>query len=62
MSPNELVDLGTDILPVARVCELLDVPRSSFYERRSRRPSRRVLVNAILRASGDTQNRPVIDV
>jgi transposase InsO family protein len=50
MSPNELVELGTDILPVARVCELLDVPRSSFYERRSRRPSRRALVNAILRA------------
>jgi transposase InsO family protein len=50
MSPNELVELGTEILPVACVCELLDVPRSSFYERRSRRPSRRALVNAILLA------------
>ncbi len=40
MSPNELVELGADILPVARVCDLLDVPRSSLYERRSRRPSR----------------------
>lgn len=50
MSPNELVELGTDTLPVARVCKLLDVPRSSYYERRSRKPSRRALVNAILKA------------
>ncbi len=50
MSPNELVELGTDVLPTAQVCKLLDVPRSSFYERRSRRPSRRALVNAILQA------------
>ncbi len=31
------------------MCKLLDVPRSSFYERRSHRPSQRALVNAILR-------------
>ncbi len=32
------------------MCKLLEVPRSSYYEQRSRRPSRRTLVNAILRA------------
>jgi hypothetical protein len=38
MSATELVDLGKEILPVAKVCRLLEVPRSSYYERRSRRP------------------------
>ncbi len=32
------------------MCKLLEVPRSSYYEQRSRQPSRRALVNAILRA------------
>lgn len=50
MSTTELVALGEGLLPKARVCRLLDVPRSSYYEQRSRRPSRRALVNAILRA------------
>lgn len=50
MSPNELVALGAETLPVARVCKLLDVPRSSYYERRTRSPSRRSLANAALRA------------
>jgi transposase InsO family protein len=35
---------------VTKVCDLLEVPRSSYYERRSRRPSRRALANAVLAA------------
>lgn len=48
MSANELVDAGKALLSVAELCELLEVPRSSYYERRDRRPSRRALRNAVL--------------
>ncbi len=48
MSENELIDLGKAILPVAQVCRLLGVPRSSYYERCARRPGRRALANAVL--------------
>ncbi len=34
MSATELVKLGEDILPRTRVCKLLEVPRSSYYEQR----------------------------
>jgi putative transposase len=48
MSANELVDAGKALMSVAEVCELLEVPRSSYYERRGRAPSRRSLRNAVL--------------
>jgi transposase InsO family protein len=48
MSAAELVDCGKGILPAAATCRLLAVPRSSYYERRCRRPARRVLYDAVL--------------
>jgi len=48
MSAAELVSCGKGILPVANTCRLLDVPRSSYYASRLRRPPRRALANAVL--------------
>lgn len=49
MSSTELVELGKGTLSVAATCRLLGIPRSSYYERRKRRPSRRALANEALR-------------
>jgi transposase InsO family protein len=48
MNAAELIDCSKGILPVVAVCRLLKVPRSSYYERRNRRPSRRALYDAVL--------------
>jgi transposase InsO family protein len=48
VSATELIDAGKAMLPVSHLCQLLDIPRSSYYERRKRPPSRRALRNAVL--------------
>jgi putative transposase len=48
VSTNELIEVGKKILPVAHLCRLLEIPRSSYYERCQRRPGRRALANAVL--------------
>jgi len=48
MSATELVDCGKGTLSVASTCRLLEVAPSSYYERRSRKPSQRSLDDAAL--------------
>lgn len=50
MSERELVEVGKGILPVAKMCRLLELPRSSYYERKTRNPSDRALKNRALKA------------
>ena len=50
MSQAELVDCSMGILSVAETCRLLGVARSSYYACQNKRPSRRVLYDAVLAA------------
>ena len=48
MSAKEIVDAGQGALPVTATCRLLEIPRSSYYHQRNRKPSRRTLYDAVL--------------
>ena len=48
MSAKEVVDAGQGTLSVVATCQLLGVPRSSYYHQRARRPCRRELHDAVL--------------
>lgn len=48
MSIKDIIDEGRETLPVAELCRLFEIPRSSYYEQRCRTPSRRALDDAVL--------------
>ena len=48
MSTTELVEFGRNVLSVATTCRLLGIPRSSYYERRSRKQSQSSMADAAL--------------
>lgn len=48
MSAKEIIDAGGGTLPVVARCELLGIPRSSYYHQRRGKDSRRVLYDAVL--------------
>jgi putative transposase len=51
MSTRLVRELAADGIPVAVTCRVLNLPRSTYYERASRRPSARSVADAALTAT-----------